>query len=80
MRRILWPKLLRLPDREQPSVFGLDTIHTFIPYEVYQQILKDVARSRGHLPSNATEEDIQVFQEQMIQMICWVLHRNPHLK
>ncbi|XP_043467109.1 TBC1 domain family member 20 isoform X1 [Leptopilina heterotoma] len=79
VRRVLWPELLRLPDKEMPIVTELGTIHKCIPCEVYQQVLKDVARSGGHLFSNTTEEEIQIFQEEMTQLICWVLYRNPHL-
>ena len=80
MRRVLWPRLLRLPDKELPTVMGLETVHTHISSEVYQQILKDVARSGGHLPPSATDQEIQVFQDEMTQLISWVLFRNPHLK
>ncbi|XP_051158357.1 TBC1 domain family member 20 [Leptopilina boulardi] len=79
IRRILWPQLLRLPDKEMPIVDELETVHKCIPCEVYQQVLKDVARSGGHLFPDATEEEISRFQDQMTQLICWVLYRNPSL-
>ncbi|XP_033208973.1 TBC1 domain family member 20 [Belonocnema kinseyi] len=79
VRRELWPKLLRLPDQELPFVGGLETVHTRIPSEVYQQILKDVARSGGHLSPKATVQEIQLFHEELTQLMCWVLYRNPHL-
>ena len=58
----------------------LDIIHTLVPDEVYQQILKDVARSGGHLHSDATEKEMEKFQDELTQLICWVLHRHPRLK
>lgn len=65
---------------ESVPVDGLDTIHTCIPNEVYQQILKDVARSGSHISHNATEEETESFQEQLTQLMCWVLHRHSRLK
>lgn len=61
-------------------VEGLETIYTKIPNEVYQQILKDVARSGSHISPTATEEETEHFQDQLTQIICWVLHRHPELK
>ncbi|XP_050448544.1 TBC1 domain family member 20 isoform X1 [Cataglyphis hispanica] len=79
IRRVLWPKLLRLVQEEFTSVDGLETVHTCIPNEVYQQILKDVARSGSHISQNATEEETESFQEQLTQLMCWVLHRHSEL-
>ncbi|EFN76869.1 TBC1 domain family member 20 [Harpegnathos saltator] len=79
IRRVLWPKLLRLVQKESIPVNGLETIHTCIPNEVYQQILKDVARSGSHISHNATEEETESFQEQLTQLMCWVLHRHSRL-
>ncbi|KAK2587099.1 hypothetical protein KPH14_002865 [Odynerus spinipes] len=79
IRRILWPKILRLPKDELMPVDGLETIHTKVPKEVYGQILNDVARSRGHISQTATEEEVKHFQDQLTQIICWVLHRHPEL-
>ncbi|XP_032683252.1 TBC1 domain family member 20 [Odontomachus brunneus] len=79
IRRVLWPRLLRLVQEEFIPVNGLETIHTCIPNEVYQQILKDVARSGSHISQNATEEETESFQEQLTQLMCWVLHRHSRL-
>ncbi|XP_014480936.1 PREDICTED: TBC1 domain family member 20 [Dinoponera quadriceps] len=79
VRRVLWPKLLRLVQEDSVPVDGLETIHTCIPNEVYQQILKDVARSGSHISQNATEEETESFQEQLTQLMCWVLHRHSRL-
>ncbi|XP_029681041.1 TBC1 domain family member 20 isoform X2 [Formica exsecta] len=79
IRRILWPKLLRLVQEEFIPVNELETIHTCIPNEVYQQILKDVARSGSHISQNATEKETESFQEQLTQLMCWVLHRHSEL-
>ncbi|KAL0132731.1 hypothetical protein PUN28_000459 [Cardiocondyla obscurior] len=79
VRRVLWPKLLRLTQPELAPVDGLETVHTYIPNEIYQQILKDVARSGSHISQNATEEETETFQEQLTQLMCWVLHRHSQL-
>lgn len=79
IRRVLWPKLLRLVQEEFAPVNGLETVHTCIPNEVYQQILKDVARSGSHISQNATEKETESFQEQLTQLMCWVLHRHSKL-
>ncbi|KMQ88863.1 tbc1 domain family member 20-like protein [Lasius niger] len=79
IRRVLWPKLLRLVREEFTPVNGLETVHTCIPNEVYQQILKDVARSGSHISQNATEKETESFQEQLTQLMCWVLHRHSEL-
>ncbi|GAB1864422.1 TBC1 domain family member 20 [Camponotus japonicus] len=79
IRRVLWPKLLRLVQEEFIPIYGLETVHTRIPNEVYQQILKDVARSGSHISQNATEKETESFQEQLTQLMCWVLHRHSEL-
>ncbi|KAL6266779.1 hypothetical protein P5V15_003613 [Pogonomyrmex californicus] len=79
VRRVLWPKLLRLVQLEFAPVNGLETVHTHIPNEVYQQILKDVARSGSHISETATEKETESFQEQLTQLMCWVLHRHSQL-
>ncbi|XP_071575041.1 TBC1 domain family member 20 [Temnothorax nylanderi] len=79
VRRVLWPKLLRLAQPEPTPVDGLETVHTYIPNEIYQQILKDVARSGSHISQSATEKETESFQEQLTQLMCWVLHRHSHL-
>lgn len=80
MRRILWPKLLRIEEKDTPSNEELEEIHTLVADSVYQQILKDVARSGGHLPPEATELEHKEFQDKLVQIICWVLHKHPELK
>ncbi|XP_057333825.1 TBC1 domain family member 20 isoform X2 [Microplitis mediator] len=80
IRRILWPKILRLTDNESNKVGEeLDSIHTLIPDEIYQQILKDVARSGSHLPHNATKSEIDTFHNELTKIICWVLHKHPNM-
>ncbi|XP_066594722.1 TBC1 domain family member 20 [Prorops nasuta] len=79
IRRVLWPKMLRLSKEEPVSEDKLNIIHTCIPNDVYQQILKDVARSGSHIGENAKEEDTKVFHEELTRLICWVLHKNPDL-
>ncbi|PBC33455.1 TBC1 domain family member 20 isoform X1 [Apis cerana] len=79
IRRILWPKLLRLSEENNFSITGLETIHNHIPNEVYQQILKDVARSGSHISQNATQHEIDDFHEQLTQIMCWVLHKHSML-
>lgn len=77
----MWPKLLRLAQLEQTAlVDGLETVHTYIPNEIYQQILKDVARSGSHISQSATEKETESFQEQLTQLMCWVLHKHSQLK
>ncbi|XP_076630417.1 TBC1 domain family member 20-like isoform X1 [Colletes latitarsis] len=79
IRRVLWPKLLRLPEESIFSINGLETIHNLIPNEVYQQILKDVARSGSHISQNATQHEMDHFHEQLTQLMCWVLHKHSML-
>ncbi|XP_020293398.1 TBC1 domain family member 20 [Pseudomyrmex gracilis] len=79
IRRVLWPKLLRLVQEDSEPVSGLETVHTCIPNEIYQQILKDVARSGSHISQDATEKETESFQEQLTQLMCWVLHRHSQL-
>ncbi|KAG7201540.1 hypothetical protein KM043_004291 [Ampulex compressa] len=79
IRRILWPKLLRLTTEELSPISGLDTVHTCIPNDVYQQILKDVARSGSHISQSATEQETEIFQQELTQIMCWVLHRHSKL-
>lgn len=71
---------MRLVQEKSEPVDGLETIHTYIPNEIYQQILKDVARSGSHISHNATEKETENFQEQLTQLMCWVLHRHSQLK
>ena len=79
IRRVLWPKLLRLSEESRLSMDELETIHNHIPNEVYQQILKDVARSGSHISENATQDEIDHFHEQLTQIMCWVLHKHSTL-
>lgn len=79
IRRVLWPRLLGLRDGDLAPVKGLETIHNQIGNDVYQQILKDVVRSASHFPPGSTEDEISLLEEQMTQMICWVLHRHKKL-
>ncbi|XP_014215444.1 TBC1 domain family member 20 [Copidosoma floridanum] len=80
VRKVLWPKLLRLPDMQKfEMVNNLENIHNLIDNDVYQQILKDVARSRGHMPEDASEDVIETFQKELTQIICWVLSRHSDL-
>ncbi|CAK9805556.1 TBC1 domain family member 20 [Anthophora quadrimaculata] len=79
IRSVLWPKLLRIPEESSFSVNGLETIHNEIPNEVYQQILKDVARSGSHISQNATQHEIDHFHEELTQLMCWVLHKHSTL-
>ncbi|KAI4493740.1 hypothetical protein M0804_001916 [Polistes exclamans] len=79
IRRVLWPKILRLSKEKIVPIDELETIYTKIPNEVYQQILKDVARSGSHISPTATEEETEHFQNQLTQIICWVLHKHPEL-
>lgn len=80
IRRILWPQLLRIEEKNVPSIDEIHEIHTKLVDNVYQQILKDVARSGGHLPADATELEHKEFQDKLVQIICWVLHKHPELK
>lgn len=80
IRRTLWPKILRIKDNELEVNEQLHSIHTLVPDEVYQQITKDVARSGGHLSSDATEIEMEKFHNELTQIICWVLHRHPAMK
>ncbi|XP_015435343.1 PREDICTED: TBC1 domain family member 20 [Dufourea novaeangliae] len=79
IRRILWPKLLRISEENSFPANGLETIQDHIPNEVYQQILKDVARSGSHISQNATHREIDCFHKQLTQLMCWVLHKHTTL-
>lgn len=79
IRRALWPKLLRLLEEDRISVNGLETIEDRIPNEVYQQILKDVARSGSHISQDSTQDETDSFHRQLTQLMCWVLHKHSTL-
>ncbi|KAJ8686525.1 hypothetical protein QAD02_022319 [Eretmocerus hayati] len=79
VRKLLWPRLLRLPHEEPALVEDLDVVHKLIDPEIYQQILKDVARSQSHMPENTPEDLMEKFQTELAQSICWVLSRHPEL-
>ncbi|KAK0157861.1 hypothetical protein PV328_011551 [Microctonus aethiopoides] len=81
LRRILWPKLLRLTNAQIQIKNGkiLEKIHDHIPDKVYHQIINDVTRSSGHLPPDSTEADIELFHSELTKIICWVLHRHPQM-
>ncbi|KAF7992944.1 hypothetical protein HCN44_005725 [Aphidius gifuensis] len=79
IRKILWPQLLRIEGKNIPSIDELNDIHKKIQDSVYQQILKDVARSGGHLPADASELEHEKFQDKLVKIICWVLYRHPEL-
>ncbi|OXU27335.1 hypothetical protein TSAR_007295 [Trichomalopsis sarcophagae] len=80
VRKFLWPKLLRLPD-EELNMLGedLESVHKLIDDEIYQQILKDVARSGSHMPEDTSEDAMEKFHKELTQIICWVLSRHPEL-
>lgn len=71
---------MRLVQEDFTPVTELETVHTHIPNEVYQQILKDVARSGSHMSQDATDTEIESFQEQLTQLMCWVLYKHSQLK
>ncbi|XP_063993796.1 TBC1 domain family member 20 isoform X2 [Diachasmimorpha longicaudata] len=79
VRRVLWPKLLRIDEGRAVDTSELPQVHEKISDGVHQQILKDVARSGGHLPADSSETDYETFYRQLTQIICWVLHRHPEL-
>ncbi|XP_076221122.1 TBC1 domain family member 20 isoform X3 [Nomia melanderi] len=79
IRRILWPKLLRLSEESSLPESELKMMQDCVPNEVYQQILKDVARSGNHIPQSATQHEIDCFHEQLTQLMCWVLHKHSTL-
>ncbi|XP_011299100.1 TBC1 domain family member 20 isoform X3 [Fopius arisanus] len=76
---VLWPKLLRIDDEKTLDTSELSDVHKKIANSVYEQILKDVTRSGGHLPPDSTEEDYEIFHRKLTQIICGVLHRHPEL-
>lgn len=76
----MWPALLGIGEEDLIPVHGLKTVHNLIQNEVYQQILKDVVRSASHFPKQSTDDEIANFENEMTQMICWVLERHKKLK
>lgn len=80
IRCYLWPRILEIPEEEIRDVEDLENMYKKIPAEVYDQLLRDIARSSGHLSPNATEEETKKFHTEMAQLICWVLQRHPSLK
>lgn len=80
MRRFLWPKLLRLPENQAPTEDDLENVHKLIDNDIYQQILKDVARSGSHMPDDTSDDVMDNFQKELTQIICWVLSRHQNLK
>lgn len=58
----------------------LENVHKLIDNEVYQQILKDVMRSGSHMPEDTSEDAMEKFQNELTQIICWVLSKHSELK
>ncbi|XP_014230016.1 TBC1 domain family member 20 [Trichogramma pretiosum] len=79
IRKLLWPKLLKLPEKEDDVVESLEDVHKLIDGDVYYQIQKDVARSNSHMPEDTPDEEMEKFQMELTQIICWVLSRHPEL-
>ncbi|XP_034933746.1 TBC1 domain family member 20 [Chelonus insularis] len=80
IRRLLWPKILKIRDIELiERNEELKMINSKIPHNIYQQILNDVSRSGSHLMPNASEAEIIKFHDELTKMICWVLVRHPNL-
>lgn len=71
---------MRLPDQEPEMVDDLENVHKCIKNDVYEQILKDVARSGSHMPEDTPEEAMEKFQKELTQILCWVLSKHPELK
>ena len=76
----MWPKLLRVSEQKLKMVEDLEDVHKFVDNEVYQQILKDVARSGSHMPEDTSEDAMEKFQKELTQIICWVLSKHSELK
>ncbi|XP_058802678.1 TBC1 domain family member 20 [Phymastichus coffea] len=79
VRRFIWPKLLRLPENQPPVEDDLENVHKLIDNDIYQQILKDVARSGSHMPDDTSEDAMNKFEKELTQIICWVLFKHPNL-
>lgn len=61
-------------------VDDLEDVYKCIDNDVYQQILKDVARSGSHMPEDTSEDDMEKFQKELTQILCWVLSKHPEMK
>ncbi|XP_071987918.1 TBC1 domain family member 20-like isoform X1 [Engystomops pustulosus] len=76
IRRRVWPKLLSinvfcLPPKPGPALRA--------GHCDYNQVLMDVRRSLKRFPKGMTDVERSVLQEQLIDMILYVLHTHPEL-
>ncbi|XP_040288529.1 TBC1 domain family member 20-like isoform X2 [Bufo bufo] len=76
IRRRVWPKLLNinvfcLPPKPGPALRA--------NHPDYNQVLMDVRRSHKRFPSGMAAAERSVLQEQLIDMILYVLHAHPEL-
>ena len=71
--------MLKLTETKASNINDLENVHKKIPDEIYQQILKDVTRSRGHIPEDTSDFEVEKFENELTQIICWVLSKHSEL-
>ncbi|XP_056410233.1 TBC1 domain family member 20-like isoform X2 [Hyla sarda] len=76
VRRRVWPKLLNINVFSLPAKPG-PAIRT--NHRDYNQVLMDVRRSLRRFPTGMASEERSVLQEQLIDMILYVLRSHPEL-
>ncbi|XP_059496583.1 TBC1 domain family member 20 [Stegostoma tigrinum] len=76
IRRKVWPKLLNVNVYNLPPKPGKDIREG---HKDYNQVLMDVQRSLRRFPQGMSPEERGVLQEQLINVILYVLQRNVQL-
>lgn len=76
IRRKVWPKLLNVNVYTLPSKPGKDIREG---HKDYSQVVMDVQRSLRRFPSGMRADQRAVLQEQLINVILYVLQRNKQL-
>ncbi|XP_043946381.1 TBC1 domain family member 20 [Protopterus annectens] len=76
IRSQVWPRLLNISTSELPAKPGKELREN---NKDYQQVLLDVRRSLRRFPPGMPDEQREVLQEELIDIILYVLKRNPQL-
>ncbi|KAF6089551.1 TBC1 domain family member 20 [Phyllostomus discolor] len=75
IRREVWPKLLNVSTSDPPPISRKSLRES----KDYQQVLLDVRRSLRRFPPGMPEEQREGLQEELIDIILFILESNPQL-
>lgn len=76
IRRKVWPKLLSVNVYDLPAKPGKDARQD---HKDFNQVVLDVRRSMRRFPKGMRDDQRGVLQEQLIDIILFILKRNPQL-